>query len=311
MIKLVNANTAITKVAGRGGLILQKHSPEILLTVGVVGIIGSTIMACKATLKVEDVLDEHRKKGLKIGAARMKVEKGELSPEEYTEEDWRKDSAILKIQTGVNLAKLYAPAVTLSVASIACILGSHNIMQKRNVALVAAYKAVEQSFSDYRKRVVAELGDDKDRQFKYGITQETVTETEVDPETGKKKKVTSVTESMNPLDYSQYARIFDESNPEWSKMPDYNRMFLQQQQNYANDLLNSRGHVFLNEVYDMLGFERSQAGAVVGWVKGKGDDYIDFGMFNLNSEKARDFVNGYERSIVLDFNVDGVIWDLI
>jgi hypothetical protein len=176
--------------------------------------------------------------------------------------------------------------------------------------MIAAYKAVEQSFSDYRKRVVAEFGEEKDRLLKNGIKQSKVKVTELD-EKGKTKTVEETIESADPNDISQYARFFDESSINWTKTAEYNMMFLTTQQNFANDLLHSRGHIFLNEVYDMLGIPRSQAGAVVGWVKGHGDDFVDFGIYDRESGKARDFVNGYERSILLDFNVAGVIYDLI
>jgi hypothetical protein len=64
----------------------------------------------------------------------------------------------------------------------------------------------------------------------------------------------------------------------------------------------------------MLGIDRSKAGSVVGWVitkEGTGDNFIDFGVFDGDNPRARDFVNGREGSILLDFNVDGVIYDKI
>jgi len=254
-------------------------------------------------------LDEAQEKITNIKAVHN--EEVEIKPgTTYTEQDYKKDLTVTYVQTGLSFVKLYAPAVTLGVASICCILGAHNIMKKRNVAIVAAYKAVEGSFKDYRRRVVSEFGEDKDRQFRYGINHETVTEVEND-EDGKAKKVKKIVESADPNHYSQYARFFDEACTNWSKTPEYNALFLKAQQNYANDMLHAKGHLFLNEVYDLLGVPRSQAGAVTGWLMGNGDDFVDFGIYNLNSEAARDFVNGYERSILLDFNVDGVIFDMI
>lgn len=301
--EVIKAN--VVKVAGRGILITKKYSPEILTGVGVVGIVASTVMACKATLKVDEVLDDAQKKIEKIKYAEETIDK-----KDYSEQDYKKDLVIAYTQSGIGFVKLYGPSVTLGVASIACILGAHNIMRKRNVALIAAYKAVEGSFKDYRQRVVEEFGADKDRQFKYGIKNEEVTETEIG-EDGKKHKVKSVVESVDVDHYSEYAKFFDEASPEWKKDSEMNLFFLKCQQNYVNDLLHARGHVFLNEVYDALGIPRTRAGAVVGWVMGNGDDNIDFGIYELNNERARDFVNGYERSILLDFNVDGVIYDLI
>ena len=110
---------------------------------------------------------------------------------------------------------------------------------------------------------------------------------------------------------SPYARFFDETVYEWKPDPLMNKCFLDAQQRYANNLLEARGHIFLNEVYDMLGFQRTREGAVVGWIKnGDGDGYVDFGIYDGN-ERSRAFVNGHETSILLDFNVDGTIWDKI
>lgn len=300
------------KVVGRTTLYLKKESPKILMGVGIVSVVGATVLACKATLKVEDVLDEVNEKLDAIKDVREKVENGELQVT-YDEKTCNRDKAIIYIQSGVKLVKLYLPAITLGVAGIGCILGSHNIMQKRNVALMALYKGLEESFEAYRKRVVEEYGEEVDRDFKLGIRRNEITKIETD-ENGKKKKIKEEVKEIDQdgLNCSQYARFFDELSPQWHKIPDYNLMFLRNQQNYANDLLKARGHIFLNEVYDMLGIPRSQAGAVVGWVlNGDGDGYVDFGMYNINNGKAREFVNGTEPAILLDFNVDGVIYDLI
>lgn len=313
MGKIQTIKTTLSKTAGRTGLVVRKYSPEILLTVGIVGVIASTVIACRATTKAEEVLDERDKKYEKIRQAKELVDSADRNPEDkpsYTEKDFKKDVTIVYLQTAVGLIKVYAPAITLGVASIGCILGAHGIMKKRNIALMAAYKAIEQGFSDYRKRVVAELGNEKDREFRYGIKKVEEVTSEVD-ENGKRKKTKVVREVINGNEPSIYARFFDEGSAQWSKTPEYNLMFLKCQQNYANDLLQARGHLFLNEVYDMLGIPRSQAGALVGWVKGVGDDYVDFGIFDSESEAARSFVNGYERNILLDFNVSGVIYDLI
>jgi hypothetical protein len=304
-MNLGNFKGVITRVAGRGILLARKHSPEILMVSGVVGIVASTVMACKATLKAEDVIDEARGKLEKIQYAKENID-----TEDYSEQDYKKDLVITYVQAGMGFVKLYGPAILVGAASIGCILGAHGIMKKRNLALIAAYKAVEKSFTDYRKRIVEEFGADKDRLLKNGITQSKVSVIEVD-ENGKTKKTQKVVENVDPNGLSQYARFFDEASINWSKTPEYNLTFLKCQQSYANDLLRSRGHIFLNEVYDLLGIPRSQAGAIVGWVNGKGDGFVDFGIFDGERMAVRDFVNGYERSILLDFNVDGVIYDLI
>ena len=304
-MNLDNIKKLVVGGAGRGGLIFKKYSPELLMGVGVVGVLVSAVMACKSTLKIDDIKTESESKLEKIRYAHENLDK-----ETYSDMDYKKDLALTYAQTGLDFVKLYGPALLVGAVSIGCILGSHGILKKRNLAVVAAYKAVEKSFSDYRKRVIDELGIDKDRLFKNGIVQSKIKVTEMD-ENGKVKKSEQTIETIDPNGISQYARFFDEGSQQWSKTPEYNFTFLKCQQNYANDLLHSRGHIFLNEVYDMLGIPRSQAGAVVGWVRGVGDAFVDFGMFNGESMAARDFVNGYERSILIDFNVAGVIYDMI
>ena len=307
MKNLTEIKAMVVKATGRSGLVLKKYSPEILMGVGIASVIGGTVLACKATLKVEEIIDDAKTNLDKINTVHEDVN---VSEEVYSEKDYKKDLSIVYVQTGVKLVKLYGPAVTLSAVGIGCLLGAHGIMKKRNVALMAAYKAIEQSFGDYRQRVREELGEETDRKYHLGLRDEVVTEETVD-ENGKKKKVKTTKTVIDPNKHSQYARFFDESSMHWNKIPEYNLVFLKAQQNYANDLLKARGHVFLNEVYDMLGIPRSQAGAVVGWVLGEGDDFVDFGIFDSTDDKVRDFVNGYERNILLDFNVTGVIYDLI
>lgn len=307
------------------GFKLKKHSPEILVTVGVIGGVAGTVLACKATTKLDDILEESKENVNKIHETVEKVEAGEviecqdkngtITP--YTVEDSKKDLTIVYTQTGLKIAKLYAPAVAVGALSITSILAAHNILRKRNVALAAAYTAVDQSFKEYRGRVVERFGKELDRELKYNIKAKEIEETVVD-EKGKEKKVKKTIEVIDPNDpntYSEYAKFFDAASKCWEKDPEYNLMFLRAQQTYANDLLRSRGHLFLNEVYDMLDIPRTKAGQIVGWVYDKhdpvGDNFVDFGIYETFRPAARDFVNGYEPVILLDFNVDGNVLDLM
>jgi hypothetical protein len=301
----------VTTFVGKKGLVIQQHSPEILLTVGIVGTVVSAVLACKATLKVEAVLDAHKEKTEKIHDTWEEVKEGNIGLEEYSEMDHKKDLAVTYIQTGFEFVKLYGLPVLIEAASIACVIGGHGIMKRRNVALIAAYKAIDAGFKAYRKRVVEEHGEKVDYMYKNGLREVEVTEAAYTDENGVKHKAvkkTMLTGDSNGL--SVYAKFFDESSTEWSKSAEYNLFLLKSNQNYFNDMLKVKGHVFLNEVYDSLGIPRTQAGAQCGWVYGRGDSYIDFGVFDGDNVKARDFVNGYEKSILLDFNVDGPIYDV-
>jgi hypothetical protein len=292
-------SNALTSRAGRQILKAQKHSPTLLFGAGVVGIIGTVVLASRATLKLEQTLVETEKEKAKVQAATLP---------EYSEDDRKRDLATLYVKNVIKVGKLYMPAAALGVVSIAALTGSHVILNRRNVALTAAYAALEKGFREYRERVVGAYGKDKDREFRYGVTkQQIVEETETGPVT---KTVKRVDMGVEP---SIYARFFDESSKSWSREPTYNQVFIQCQQNWANDMLQGRGHLFLNEVYDMLGLPRSKEGQIVGWVLGgDGDNFVDFGVFKGDQAfMGQQFVNGVERSVLLDFNVDGVVYDKI
>lgn len=297
-MSIIPSSASVT--VARQALKLRKHSPVLMFGAGVVTAAASTVFACKATLKVEEVLNETEKKKLDIDYAR------DTAPEKYSDKDRSQDLVKLRVQTAVNLGKLYAPAIGLGVLSIGLLTGSHVVLSKRNVALTAAYSALEKGFNEYRARVRDELGEDKEREFRYGVIQKEIVE---EGENGHEvKTVTRIDGS--PRGSSIYARVFDELNPNWKPMPEYNRLFLQAQQAYANNQLQSRGHVFLNDVYDSLKMPRSKEGSVVGWLKGHGDDFVDFGLFD-DDNQVKDFMRGEEGAVWLDFNVVGNIWDKI
>lgn len=308
----IDVMNKMTRTFNRFGLQLKKHSPEILVVAGIVGGVTSAVMACKATTKIETILSEAKDKIETIHECAANPD----MKDQYTEEDSKKDLALVYTQTGLKLAKLYGPSIILGAASIGCILASNNIIHKRNAALVAAYTAVDNSFKDYRGRVIERFGKELDRELKYNIRSEEIDEIVID-ESGKESIVKRSVEvaDHDPNVYSPYSIVFDNGNTGWDQDPELTKFFLIQQQNYANDRLKARGHMFLNEVYDMLGAPRTKAGAQVGWIYDEkhpiGDNYIDFGMFDIHKAKARDFINGYEKVIVLDFNVDGVILDHI
>ena len=289
---------------------VQKHSPEILMGVGVVGVVTSTVMACKATMKLNDILEESKETRDKI----KEVENNPKYEDKYSPEDAKKDLAINYMQTGMKVAKLYAPAVLLGGASLGCLLASNDILRKRNAALSAAYMTVDKSFKEYRNRVTERFGEEVEKEIRYGIKAEQIETTVVD-EDGNETTVTDTIKTMDPNLYSDYARFFDAASPYWQNDPEYNLMFLKAQQQYANDLLRAKGRLFLNDVYDMLGIEKTKAGQVVGWVYDRenpnGDNFVDFGIYDMSKERVRAFVNGYETNILLDFNVDGNIWDLM
>lgn len=298
------------------GLQIKKHSPEILVVTGVVGTVASAVMACKATTKLHDVIDESKEKidmfhqGVKDGKVKSEVN-GEIVVVDYTEEDCTRDIAVTYTQTGLKLAKLYGPAIALGAVSVTSILVGHNILRKRNLALAAAYTAVDTGFKQYRGRVVERLGEKMDKELLYNIKAKEIEETTVD-EKGKEKTVKKTIEVADPTAaMSPYTICFDETCGGWQRDAEANKFFLHQQQDWANEKLKAQGFLFLNDVYKMIGAKQTKAGQVVGWIYNEkepiGDNYIDFGIYNIYSEASRNFVNGLEKSIWLTFNVDGDI----
>lgn len=318
--------TNLTRTCNRAGLQLKKHSPEILLVTGIITGGAALIAACRATTKLESVLAETKSHVDQIhecaAAGEIRVQDGdEIRTVEYTEDDHKKDLTIEYTKGTLKVAKLYAPAAALGAISLTCILASHGIIHKRNTALAAAYTAVDSSFKDYRKRVTERFGEELDHELKYNIKTKEVEETVVQEdgtESVVKKEISLIDDPNLP---STYARYFDNlctgyqdtGNREIDH--EHNLKFLKMQQKFATQRLQSVGHLFLNEVYDMLGIPRTSAGAIVGWVYDEknpvGDNFVDFGIYDKYSANARDFVNGRDNVILLDFNVDGPIYQLL
>lgn len=320
-MKLNNLSGAFNKVLQNGAFKVKKHSPEILLGAGIASGIAAGITAYQAKPKIDDILDGAKEEKEKI--ANYVDEHGYT--EEYTKEDQAKDHAIIMTQTGVQMVKAFAPSIGLAVISLTCILASHNILRKRNAALAVAYEILDRTFKTYRRNVVERFGEEIDKELRFGVKEIEVEETTVDKNGKEKTTKKKVKVATNPYDnLSEHARYFDSLSPNWEKDSVYNLSFLKTAQKIANDRLVTRGYLYLNEVYDMLGLPWSDAGQQVGWVydidgskhgedwpKDKPwDNYVDFGIYETKRESNRDFVNGIEDVILLDFNIDGYILGL-
>lgn len=302
----------------RMGLIVYKHMPQILFGAGVLTGAGALIETARGTTKIDDIFSRKETRLAKIDALMIN--------DTYTEEDRQKDILKTKAIMCVDLAKAYAPATILYAASVTCFLGGHHILAQRYAATAAALTATTKAFNGYRGNVKDELGDEADWRFLHGIKAEELDKVTITDEKGETKEITVVKRSdigKNPNDYSMYAKVFKKGNDYWQGESSYNMWFLKKVQNQMNDKLLARrnhehgGYLFLNEVYEALGFSSTKAGAVVGWYIPKegaeddnnGDYYVDFGIFSKNGSVR--FINDEEDSIILDFNVRGSIYDLL
>lgn len=306
---LAKANTTLNGVVFKA----RKHSPEILIVTGVVGVVASAVWACVATTKVGDIIDEAKEKIDDIHAdAEDKAEKenlDEVKPDE---------TALVKVyaETGLAFVKLYGPPVVLGAISLSCIVTSNNILRERNAAIGAAYAASVKSFSEYRERVVTKYGEDIDKELRYGVKKEKKETIVKDPETGKEKKTKTEVSTIEDME-DEYVKFFgkftkDENgnvipNDLWDENPDYRMMHLRSMERYANDLLISNRRVFLNEVFDMLNLPRTKAGQIVGWTYDPKDDTLD-NFISFGIEDGYYDKDGYPGA-VLEFNVQGNVWD--
>jgi hypothetical protein len=289
-------------------ILAQKNSPTLLFAGGVALAIGSTVMACRATLRVESELTliENKIKEHKAGRLRH-------STEVYSTSAYNKDMLFIYMEATAQMARLYAPAIGLGLLSLGMFAGSHSILMKRNAGLTAALTLTTEAFNDYRARVIADVGADKDREYRFGATDKTIVE---DTDEGPVTKNVKVAGDGNR---KPYAVIFDRSNANWQQQSSYNVMFLRTVQLYCNDKLRAKGHLFLNEVYRELGMPDTKAGAVTGWIfdprnpeRHTGDGFVDFQVFrNHELNQFHEMVVGPEGEIFLDFNVDGPIWNKI
>lgn len=308
MLSITKIASNITPKLDKAGLKLKSSSPEIALGLGIITGIAAFATACKASTKLDGIMKEHKEKTDKIHeyAARPQEEKEEI----YTEKDEQHDIMITCMQTGIKIAKLYAGPIALEALSLGLIVKGHNILRTRNAALASAYAILNKDFKEYREGVIERFGKDLDKELHLKLKDQVI-EKEVEDDKGKKKKVKETVKTSGLERYSIYARFYEDGCKGWVKNPEYSLMYLKQQERYATDKLRSQKYLFLNDVYDALGIPRTIAGQAVGWIYDPDDptkdNYVDFGIFDISKPHNGDFVNGYERSIILDFNVDGPI----
>ncbi|TXH16200.1 MAG: hypothetical protein E6R03_05970 [Hyphomicrobiaceae bacterium] len=265
---------------------LTKNSPHILFGAGIVGMAASTALACKATLEAKDIVDE-----IRAEIKEITEDKDEIVRRTDNNGTYEKALAFKYAESGAKVLRVYSPAILVGGLSLTALIGSHIQLTRRNAALTATVATLAKAYDSYRARVREVLGEEEERDIYMGVERD---------------KKTKATTRVSPTPFSPYARLFEESNLNWRNNAEYNLMFIKAQLNAFNYKLQSRGHVFLNEVYDGLGMPRTVEGQVVGWVlDGEGDNYIDFGLREAFSSAQ------LEKNFWLDFNVDGVVYDKI
>ena len=301
--KVLTSNSS--KTAAKALFHLKKAAPTIAVVSGAAGTVVAGVWAVKKS--VDDAPDVLEEVAVHLEKARKSESKG----------------AMVKAYgySFGRIIKLYSGPIVVEILSVTGILVGYKVINGRFAAMSATAAALEElnarmerDHEGYREALKAKFGEDFDKDITWkGEGTRIEHPSPIDPETGeygeyKIDDSTPLTEGISP-----YAVIFDEMSTEWSKDPEYNKMTLLRIQQTCNDMLHARGHLFLNDVYKELGIPETRIGQMVGWLdNGDGDGYVDFGMYDVKAVNNRkEFINGYEPSILLDFNVDGVIWDKI
>ena len=300
----INTKT-LRKSFKKAQLTVRKHSPEILMVAGVIGTVAGAVMACKETLELEDVLDECKQE-------KMELEEQYAMYEQYSEDALNKDQVKLTIKQAAKIVKLYAPSVIMEVTSIGIIFASNDIMRKRNASMAAAYATLNSMYKRYRQNVIESYGEEVDKDMRFGVKHEKVTEIDED---GNKVKIDAriVDLDNTALAISDYSRFFQAGCKGFDASSGrYNILYLKGIQAMFNNKLIADGYVMLNDVYRELGFDTIPEGWSIGWVYDEtnpiGDNYIDFGLYEARNKNQR-AVNDWEPVILMDFNVDGNLYE--
>ena len=332
---LTTLGRTVSRRAGRLGVKAAKYAPDILVWAGIGGVTAATISIVRKDEARREIMEEFTEElaGIKeeYGKTGNDGKEAQECPSDASERAYSAEVAKAYIGVVGKLARLYGSSAALYGVSIAAILKSHYILKGRVAGLAAAYECLSKSFDRYRGNVIDRYGPEVDEDCRRGRKKEQVVDIMPDPETGEEiTEVNDRTIADIPDKGSEYGRWFEcGAAAEFMKNnPVYNMSYVVGVQRTLNYLLQARGHVFLNEAYDALGIPRTPAGAVVGWVYGTGDDpegdnYIDFGVEERPvwvRDRWRgkgmtlvgyDDFEGFKDGFWLDFNVDGVIYDLI
>lgn len=298
---------SITTAIHTGIARVSKHAPTILSVAASAGVIGTGYLAWKAGTRFEDVegRDWERRKEC--------IRNADNIPDEEVPAYERK----LRILFILDTAKTLAPAAIVGGATIAMIYFSNSISKKRLAALGAAYTVLQNAFDGYKKTMVDALGKETVEKIvapklpNIGKTAEEILSS--DNKSDAANVTDAVLNSVSAL--SPYARIISEDSSNcWDTSEDYTSENIAAVQLWANRRLERKGHLFLNEVYDQLGLSRTREGSVVGWLKNSenGDGYVSFGDYDSSIYRVpSDDYTRVDSNFILDFNVDGMIWDKI
>lgn len=280
-------------------LAITANGPTLLVVGGVVSMGTGAILGAKKTLELEAVLAPH---------ADM-LEDIERTAEDTTFESYslemaKRDKVKVGARVVLDTTKLYAFPGILFVGGAAMVFGGHKMMLQRNATLAIGFTALQKAFEQYRQRVAATFGDEADQGMLNGWKTR-----EILAEDGTKQLIN--TRDWDADEGDPYNRVFEQGeSAEWKDDLGLNKMFIHNQQRFANEKLNRRGVLYLSEVYEALGFDETPLSRVVGWkvrYLADGSREIPFVDFGLDKRHEDDWLFSRDNSIYLDINCQGLI----
>ena len=291
---------AITKNASKFVGKLTVNKPDILIYGGVICVFGGTVLACMRTGKAMEAIEDHRFEINQMNEQKEEALKQPSDIQAVALKEIKSDAIKSTMNMVKGLAVAYGPAFVAEAAGIYCILKGRGIYKQRNTDLIVAYEGLQKLYQEAIKKREEKtdnpnklLRADPNAKDEYDIMED-IEASEVPIRPG--------------LDISPYARFFDEMSGLWKKDSEYNLMVCRMAERQLNGRLHRDGFVFLNDLYQELDIPRTNAGAIMGWMTALGDEYIDLGIYNAG-EGSRSFVNGYERSILINPNCKHVIFN--
>lgn len=289
------------------GNTLAKNSPAIALGAGIVGFVGTAVLASRATLKISPRVQEHKKDLLELKKAKAEhVAKKLDSGDTPDNPKYRKESYEKWARFVGECARAYAAPIIIGTCSVGLIMTSYKIQSNAILGLTMAYEGLKATFDKYREAVIEEHGVEADTTY-IAKAHKAVNE-EVQTQLGDYEVFHVDNRFVFGMETS-----FDFNG----RASMWNVNFLNDVEAAMNQKLDRKGIVFLNEVLDALGMDRTPAGQQLGWVKSRDDsstDRIDFGWRTLSDEITMHNIKNADSSdsapeILLEFNYDGVVWD--
>lgn len=202
-----------------------KHSPEILVGIGISGLFATTVLAVRATPKALELIEK--------ASQEKEVPVEELTPIEKTKACW----------------KCYIPAAVTGVLSAGCIIGAQSVNARRNAALAAAYTLSDTALREYQAKVTEVIGEKKDQLIRDKMSEDKIKNNPVS------KNEVIITTKGDTLCYDELSGRYFKSDIDKIKRA----------VNEINRQINLDMYASLNDFYDELDLDHTQIGYDLGW----------------------------------------------